>query len=168
MSNEVNLSLTLDDRDEAVLLFGNRDAYLRMIRDSLGVRLVARGDTVQMEGPEEKVQQAERVFLQLRQMLQQQGKLSGEDVRTVLAVVQQGGETLGPAQPHGTVGKGMTVRPRTDGQARYVKALHDNDITVSPWSAPPSRPANALASFPAIWWPRSIHTSDRSLTLCAT
>lgn len=130
MSNEVTLSLTLEDRDEAVLLFGSRDQNLRMIRDSLGVRLVARGDTIQIEGHEEQVMQAERVFVQLRQMLGQQGKLSAEDVRTVLAVVQQGGENLGPAHPHGTVGKGMTVRPRTDGQARYVKAMREHDLTL--------------------------------------
>jgi phosphate starvation-inducible PhoH-like protein len=129
MSTEVTLSLTLDSRDEAVPLFGTRDAHLRTIRDSLGVRLIARGDTVQIEGPEESVLQAERVFQQLRQMLKQQGKLSGEDVRTVLAVIQTGGDTLGPAQSV-TAGKGMAVRPRTDGQARYVRAMREHDLTL--------------------------------------
>ena len=38
-------TITLDSRDEALLLFGQRDAYLRMIRDTLAVRLIARGDT---------------------------------------------------------------------------------------------------------------------------
>src|SRR5437899_4387448 len=68
-------TITLDSRDEALLLFGQRDAYLRMIRDALVVRLIARGDTVTIEGDEEPVGQAERVFQQLRSLLKQQGQI---------------------------------------------------------------------------------------------
>src|SRR5947207_15343186 len=81
-------TLSLEDRDEAVPLFGSRDQYLRLIRDALEVRIIARGDTVQIEGPEDKVRMAERAFQQLRQMLRQHGQLSPEDVRTVLEIVQ--------------------------------------------------------------------------------
>ena len=84
MSSEATLTLTLDSRDEAVLLFGNRDQFLRLIRDALEVRLIARGNTIQIEGADDRVVEAERVFSQLRQMLRHQGKLTPEDVRTVL------------------------------------------------------------------------------------
>jgi len=57
------MTITLDNRDEVLLLFGSRDQNLRAIRDALGVRLVARGDTVQVDGPEDKVGQAEQVDL---------------------------------------------------------------------------------------------------------
>jgi len=57
------MTITLDNRDEVLLLFGSRDKNLRAIRDALGVRLVARGDTVQVDGPEDKVGQAEQVDL---------------------------------------------------------------------------------------------------------
>ncbi len=130
MSNEIALTLTLDSRDEALLLFGSRDQFLRIVRDTLGVRLVARGDTIHIEGAEEQVQQAERVFQQLRQMLARQGKLTGEEVRTVLALVQGGGETLGPQSTGSVADKGKHVRPRTDGQSRYVHAMRENDCTI--------------------------------------
>jgi phosphate starvation-inducible PhoH-like protein len=122
-------AITLEDRDEALRLFGSRDQNLRAIRDALGVRLIARGDTIQVEGPEEQVGQAERVFQQLRQMLRQQDTLSPEDVRTVLDVVQHGGDRLGP-QNLTPVDGGRHVRPRTDGQARYVRAMRENDLTL--------------------------------------
>src|SRR5207248_3232618 len=61
------LNLVLADRDEAVMLFGHRDQFLRMIRDALQVRLVARGDAIQIEGPPDRIAEAERVFQQLRQ-----------------------------------------------------------------------------------------------------
>src|SRR5437764_11302490 len=86
----VTRTLTLDSREEAVILFGPRDQFLRTIRDALGVKLVARGDTLQIEGPEEAAEQAQRAFAQLRQVLRRHGKLTPEDVRTVIEVVHGG------------------------------------------------------------------------------
>src|SRR5580704_2526609 len=82
--------LTLDSRDEAVLLFGSRDQFLKLVRDGLGVRLIARGDTLQIDGSEEAVAMTERAFLQLRSILRNQGKLTAEDVKTVVEVVRAG------------------------------------------------------------------------------
>ena len=124
------MTITLDNRDEALLLFGSRDQNLRAIRDTLGVRVVARGDTVHVDGDEIKISQAERVFQQLRTMLRQQGRLSPEEVRSVLEVVQHGGDRQGP-QTLGATDSGRHVRPRTDGQARYVQAMQENDLTFS-------------------------------------
>ena len=129
MSINTTITMTLDSRDEAVLLFGTRDQHLRLIRDALACLIIARGDTLQIEGPQEAVGQAERVFQQLRQMLRQQGKLTPEEVRTVLSVVQRGGDLEGP-QNLTIVEGGRHVRPRTDGQARYVQAMRDNDLVM--------------------------------------
>lgn len=122
-------TVTLESRDEAVPLFGPRDSHLRMIRDALAVRLIARGDTVQIEGDTDAVNKAERAFQQLRQILKTQGQVQPEDVRTVLAVVQTGGERSGA----GTVGVtdgGKYLRARTDGQGRYIQAMRDNDVVL--------------------------------------
>jgi phosphate starvation-inducible PhoH-like protein len=127
--SDATLNLTLENRDEAIQLFGPRDQNLRAIRDALGVRIIARGDTIQIEGPEEKVGQAERVFHQLRQLLRQKGKLKPEDVRTVLDIVLHGGDRVGPDHLAAVEG-GRHVRPRTDGQARYVRAMRENDLTL--------------------------------------
>jgi phosphate starvation-inducible PhoH-like protein len=128
-------TITLDDRDEALLLFGSRDQYLREIRDALGVRVIARGNTVQIKGDDAPVDQAQRVFQQLRSMLKQQGSLSPEDLRTVIEVVQHGGDRIvAPATPGSDELKetkaSKYLRPRTDGQARYVKAMQENDCTL--------------------------------------
>jgi phosphate starvation-inducible PhoH-like protein len=133
MPNEA--TITLDDRDEALLLFGSRDQYLREIRDTLGVRVVARGDTVQIKGEDGAVDQVQRVFQQLRSMLKTQGALSAEDVRSVIEVVQHGGDRIVPESPASDDLKetkaSKYLRPRTDGQARYVKAMRDHDCTLS-------------------------------------
>jgi phosphate starvation-inducible protein PhoH and related proteins len=123
-----NRTITLDSKDEALLLYGQRDAHLRMIRDTLGVRLVARGDTVQVEGPSEAVDQAERVIQQLRGHIKTHGEIPPEEVRTTLAVIQSNG-AAGPT-PVGVRERSKGFRPRTDGQGRYVQALRDNDIVL--------------------------------------
>src|SRR5438128_12137284 len=123
-------TITLDNRDEALLLFGSRDQNLRAIRDALSVRLVARGDELHIEGDEFSVSQAERVFQQLRDLLRHQGRLSTEEVRTVLDVIQHGNDRQS-IQNLTPVDGGRHVRPRTDGQARYVRAMQENDLTFS-------------------------------------
>lgn len=129
MNNDASLTLTLDSRDEALNLLGSRDQHLRLIRDALKVRLVARGDLILIEGAAEQVDQAKRIFQQLRQMLRQQGSLSAENVREVLAVIAQGDDHEGQ-QNLALIEGGRHVRPRTDGQARYVHAMRDNDLVM--------------------------------------
>jgi phosphate starvation-inducible protein PhoH and related proteins len=130
-------TITLDSRDEAILLFGSRDVYLREIRTALGMQqLVGRGDQVLLKGTDAQLDQGERVFAQLRHLLRQQGSVSAEDVKTVLEVVTKGGGRIATAPattggPSAAGGKGSKfVRPRTDGQARYVKAMNDHDLTI--------------------------------------
>ncbi len=132
--NTVTRTVTLDSREEAVLLFGPRDQYLRSIRDALGVKVVARGDLVQLEAAtSEPVEQAERAFQQLRTVLRKHGKLTPEDVRTVVEVVR-GATERGAGSAVTMMESGRHLRPRTDGQGRYVQAMkaHDMVICVGP------------------------------------
>ena len=121
-------TVTLDSREEAVLLFGPRDMHLRAIRDGLGVRVIARGDTLQLEGTEEQLGKAERVFQQMRAVLRKHSRVTGEDVKQVLDIVNgtatRGGVGLTTAEG------GKFLRPRTDGQSRYVQALRNHDIVI--------------------------------------
>lgn len=129
-------TIQLDSRDEALLLFGSRDTFLKEVRTALGMQqLAGRGDQILLKGNDDQISQAQRVFTQLRSLLRAQGNLSIEDVRSVLEVVTQGGQPIAPAGPAGSAGATATgtskyVRPRTDGQARYVKAMRENDLTI--------------------------------------
>jgi phosphate starvation-inducible PhoH-like protein len=130
MNSETSVTLTLADRDEAVHLFGLRDQYLRMIKDAfVGLLIVARGDTIQISGPGPQVERAERAFAQLRQLLQKQGNLTAENVRTAVAVSsnESPAEATPPA-PMAAIAGSRQVRPRTPGQSRYVTAMRENDL----------------------------------------
>jgi phosphate starvation-inducible PhoH-like protein len=129
--NDTSVTLTLNDRDEAVQLFGNRDQYLRLIRDALGVRIIARGDTIQIDGEPSQVERAERVFAALRQLLQKQQILTAENVRTALAGAPPADAVPTAATPVAALAGSRNVRPRTDGQAAYVQAMRENDVTLA-------------------------------------
>lgn len=141
----ISRNLTLDSRDEAILLFGSRDQNLRMLRDALGIRLVARGDFVQIDGPEEAVSMAERAFQQLRSVLRNNGKLSPEDVKTVIEIVRAGTENI-PSPKLTMLDGGKYLRPRTDGQSRYVAAMRENDVVIC------VGPAGTGKTFLAVGW----------------
>ena len=62
-------------------------------------------------------------------MLRQHGKLTAENVRTVMAIVHEGPESPG-GNGGGYLDGNRSVRPRTDGQARYVRAMRESDLTL--------------------------------------
>src|SRR5947207_433373 len=150
----VTRTLTLDSREEAVILFGPRDQYLRTIRDALGVKLVARGDTLQIEGSAETADQAERAFVQLRQVLRKHGKLTPEDVRTVIEVVH-GGSDRGGGHAVTVMESGRHLRPRTDGQGRYVQAMKAHEMVIC------VGPAGTGKTYLAVGWAVSLLRSGQ-------
>ena len=129
MSEPISKNLTVDSREEAILLFGPRDQYLKLIRDALNVLVVARGDVIQISGSDEAVAQAERAIQQMRGMLRNNGQMAAEDVKTILEVIRAGSERVSP-QNLTMLDGGKYLRPRTDGQGRYVQAMRDNDVVL--------------------------------------
>ena len=129
MNDETSVTLTLADRDEAIHLFGHHDHNLRMIKDAFPeLKIIARGDTIQIGGPAAQVERAERVFGQLRQTLQQQEILSPEMVRTAVAAAGQAAAPDQPVAPLPAMAGSRSVRPRTPGQSRYMSAMRENDL----------------------------------------
>jgi phosphate starvation-inducible PhoH-like protein len=123
------LTITLNDQDESLRVLGMRDQNLRMLREALGVKLIPRDSQLKIEGTDAQVAFAERAILQLRQMAKN-GPIAPTDVQMVLEVVQRGGDRDSPDHITLGDGNGRKVRPRTDGQARYVRAMKENDVVL--------------------------------------
>ncbi|MGL6094190.1 MAG: PhoH family protein, partial [Fimbriiglobus sp.] len=117
----------------------------KTVRDATGVRVVARGDMLQVDGAEDAVAQAERIFAQLRTVLRKSGRLTGDDVKSVIEVVRGGDARGGPTSLTATEG-GKYLRPRTDGQGRYVQALKSHDLVMC------VGPAGTGKTFLAVAW----------------
>jgi phosphate starvation-inducible PhoH-like protein len=120
-------TIRLDGHDEELAVFGSRDQYLRQVRDALGVKVLARHGEVRVEGDPERVEQARQVFEELRGLYRRQRSISAGDVAEVIDSALRSGET----DRNGSVAireGNRVVRPRTDGQTRYLRALRDNEL----------------------------------------
>jgi phosphate starvation-inducible PhoH-like protein len=124
------------DFDEATILgalFGQFDANLVQIENRLGVFISARGNRIQIEGPEDSVARARDVLRAMHQRL-----MAGQDLDsgTVESIILMSAEpTLeGIASGDGGAPSVMirtrkkTIVPRSATQIEYMKALASRDI----------------------------------------
>jgi phosphate starvation-inducible protein PhoH and related proteins len=124
----VNLNITVEQPDKKLALFGSADRYLRMIRETFGVQVVSRDDEIRLSGDKEQVSKAAAVLDQMQRKLRRQDWLTAEDV----------GEAIGravddlrerTADEIDVYAKGRAIKPKTDGQRKYVDAILKNDLT---------------------------------------
>jgi phosphate starvation-inducible PhoH-like protein len=121
------VTISLENHDEELAVFGSRDQLLRQIRDTLRVKVLARHGEVRVEGDSDRVEQARKVFEELRRLYRRQRTISATDVTGVIDSVLGVGD-----EEHATsleIREGnRLVRARTDGQARYVRALREDEL----------------------------------------
>lgn len=90
----IDLTIPLDSREESVLLSGNRDQFLKEIRQALDMQVLGRGDQLLFKGTQEQIDQAARIISRMRESLRHEGSLSLEEVRTIIEVVHSGGDRI--------------------------------------------------------------------------
>ncbi|MDR3750219.1 MAG: PhoH family protein [Terracidiphilus sp.] len=114
-------------------LFGTRDENLRLMEDSLGVRIDLRSDAVHVEGPEAGVTRVQRVFQDFEAMRRQgihphNGELNGM-LRLVVSDPDTTLRSLADSGKQRSAGVKRTVQPRSINQRKYVEAIEQNDMT---------------------------------------
>jgi phosphate starvation-inducible PhoH-like protein len=124
----VNLSITLEQPDKKLALFGSADRHLRLIRDTFGVQLTSRDDEVRLSGERDQVSKAVAVLEQMQRKLRRQDWLTVEDVGEAIGrAVEDRRERT--ADEIDVYSKGHAIKPKTDGQRRYVETMLNNDLT---------------------------------------
>lgn len=125
-----SVTISLENHDEELAVFGSRDQFLRQVRDGLGVKLVARHGEVRVEGEPDRVEQAKQVFEGLRKLYKKQRAISSGDVAEAIDTVT--GQVDPESADGAEVAAGVKgVRARTEGQAHYLKALRDHELVLA-------------------------------------
>ena len=124
----VNLSITVEQPDKKLALFGSADRYLRMIRDTFGVQLVSRDDEIKISGEGEQVSKAAAVLEQMQKKLRRQDWLSVEDVGQAIGRAADA-ERRRSEDEIDVYAKGHSIKPKTEGQKRYMEAVLGSDLT---------------------------------------
>src|ERR687893_831029 len=121
------ITIRLDNHDEELAVFGSRDHYLRQVRDALGVKVLARHGEVRVEGDQDRVEQARQIFEELRALFRRQRVISSGEVADLIETALRANDPARSDQVEIREGNRL-VRPRTEGQARYLRALRDSDL----------------------------------------
>ena len=121
--------------EETLAFLGQADKNLKKLRalfkEAFGERLklVVRGDQVELSGEAEAVEVAERVVRDLLALLRQGAELDEPTLEQAVALAQEGEGLYQATTPQTELSLPGRLRPKTPGQRRYVEAIAQNDIT---------------------------------------
>lgn len=123
---------SVGNKDRAVRLFGPHERFLKLLRDTFGVKVVSRGGEVSLDGPPESVAGAENVLNRMAEMARRGEEPTESDLRRLIEMEKyadrrEDGRSFREARIEGFK-KGMSTIPRTPGQAEYIRALEKYDV----------------------------------------
>ena len=124
----IEKEIELENNNEASILFGHHDKNLKIMRDVFGVKIVVRDGVLKYEGEIERVTKLTDVVNRLLDTIRTSGRLDEVDVDMVMADIGREVDTIQPGPKIDVYTKGQSIRPKTDGQARYIKSIKDNDL----------------------------------------
>ncbi len=112
-------------------LFGARDQHLRRLREQFQVAITHRNGQIKVVGEDaDAVQQATLAIEQLTQIVRRRGNLTPDAFDQTIARVT-GVAAPVPAGTIDVLDVARQIRPKTKGQAHYVKAIRDHDLVFS-------------------------------------
>ncbi len=123
--------VTIEDERSLPSLYGDMDKNLRLIENTYGVIVSARGNRLHIEGDEKSVARVERLFKQLSEMLSQGIISQKDDVNTAIHAYSADSSTslkdlFQKAIPVSS--RKRPVAPKNETQRTYVEAIRQYDI----------------------------------------
>lgn len=128
-----NIELQTMDQQEMVGICGRNDEFLRIVRDSFSCRLVARGNTITINGEEAEALQLQQLLEELLFLYRQGLPLTSHDVRYSIFMVKEGRLDSLHRMYADTIivnNRGRQVKAKTLGQWHYVDTIRKNYITL--------------------------------------
>lgn len=122
--------IPLEDVTEATALLGPYNRNLNAIRQWFSAEIRTRGDRLIIEGDEREVAQVERLFQKLKELIARHHVPEVSDVEYLAEQIRQEkdvGAVLTDVVQYTHWGE--AIRPKTQGQARYVRAIQEREVT---------------------------------------
>ncbi len=126
--------LILPEGTDTPSLFGTHDRNLRMVERAYGVRLMARGEEVTIQGERACVQWAEKAIFNLASLVKEGAPLTVEEVNGTLRSFDRRGSSFSADEVVQTSipvsGKRNPIIPKSAVQEEYLNSINTNDIVV--------------------------------------
>ena len=118
------------DNVDMLSFLGMNDSNLRILEDRFNTTITARGDNIILKGVSEEVQLLEKIVNEMVYVLNTSGKLTSEDVETILNLTIEGKEIVDEEEFDTIVlyTKKDVIKARTSGQINYINLARKNDI----------------------------------------
>lgn len=125
------VNLTIENEQSLPSLYGDLDKNLRLIENTYGVILLARGNRIQIEGEEKAVSKVEHLITQLADMLAEGTICQKDDVRDAIQAYSSNSsaslkDIFQKAVPVSS--RKRPVTPKNETQRKYIEAIRQYDI----------------------------------------
>jgi phosphate starvation-inducible PhoH-like protein len=126
---EIIKKFSLENTDMLALL-GSGDANLKIIENRFNTTITVRGQEVTIRGVLEEITLVEKIFKEMVFSLNTSGKLSTNDVDTIIQLTTYGKEIITEKEFDSIIlyTKNDTIKAKTAGQNLYLQAVKKNDI----------------------------------------
>ncbi|MHC4204750.1 MAG: PhoH family protein [Planctomycetota bacterium] len=124
----MEITIQLDSTDKQLELFGPSDSYLRLLRQSLGVKITARQSMLMITGKEDDVKKAAEIVEKMQKQLIKHRPLTNEDVAAFIKH-HDSHKVLDTAGAISVYAHKKVIEPNTKGQLKYIETMLANDLT---------------------------------------
>lgn len=124
--------VNIDRMEHALALFGSFDENVRLIEQQYHVTITCRDTEIKVFGDEEGVSLAIRTITGLLSLINKGEAISEQNVRYVMAMVQEGAEEKVAALSNDVIcitTSGKPIKAKTLGQKKYIQAIKNNTIS---------------------------------------
>ena len=124
----MEIKIQLASLDKRLDLFGPADRHLKLLRESLGLKITARQADLIINGKEKDVNKAVDVIKNMEKLLSRQGSINTKDIRSFL--IKDKSRINGQGEHAISVyAQKKVIRPNTKGQLKYIETMRKNDLT---------------------------------------
>ncbi len=128
------VKITVENPREISLLCGKEDENLKLIEKELGVEFVLRDNLLRINGEVDAVEKAKKLVNEVVFQLRKGYVPNLVEIKSALGNMKEGKET-GLEEISSwiiyTTSRGRKVKPRTEGQKEYVRAMEENEVVFS-------------------------------------
>jgi len=122
----LELTITLENPEDRVGLFGAADANLRLLREAFDVHITARDGRVQLTGKKDSVRKAATLLDRMQKHLKRSRHVNISDMGRFIQEISSG---MGRSDNDNEVEVyGRSIVARTEGQQSYIEAIQKNDM----------------------------------------
>ncbi|MBQ6586778.1 MAG: PhoH family protein [Coriobacteriales bacterium] len=130
LDSPAQVRITLPDGIDQSRLLGPHDSILRALESRLQVHAIARGDSIQLSGSPQDVQEGTTLVSDMIKQVQDGGRITIESLDHAIDIIRGG--DYAPSQLRDDVlltYRGKAIRPKTSCQKAYVDAIRKNTVT---------------------------------------